>query len=180
MKLFTIILLSLFMVSCENVLNEEIIYKISKGNHYPDNFIKYTGSVGHKMVFTIELDSSCYYTRAEPASNKAYGFSANYMNPKKYSCRITWGCDDKGQLYLGYLVHINGSTDSHYCIPAQVGKKYLCSIDDQVNNFFIIIDSNYYVVKKDIYYERKVRELPYFGGYKPAPHDVYIIVKELN
>jgi len=164
-----------------------VVYSIRKGNHYSASWFRFPFFNKHRLTFTFVLGGGCKYDPlyGEGDINKLYGISFGF-DPHYRSIRIGWRCST------------NNTTIELYAYSYDDGKRkitYLCDVKQYETYVISIIRINRHcnVCVSDVW-DRvrgncditindssdwiKFRLFPYFGGNKPAPHDMKIYINE--
>jgi hypothetical protein len=109
-----------------------------------------------------------------------YGFSDNNSGHQLYSARFGWRWSDNALRLFGY-VYNNGIRDSKELGTINIGSEVNCSIKVTAKNYVFTLNGvtdslprAASSVKASGY-----KLYPYFGGDEPAPHNIYIWIKEL-
>lgn len=172
------------LVSCNNInFDGYTNYTIREGKHR--STIKIDFLKKDILSFKVKFDESVKYHTKDPINqfdiNKLYGFSDCSDNHQKNSARFGWRwLDNKIQIF--YYVYRNG--DRVY------GKLGSVNINE-VNEYHIMLTDSTYIFGlngKNFNVNRGVKcniglyykLYPYFGGDETAPHDIKILIKEIQ
>jgi hypothetical protein len=159
-------------------------YTISKGQQFSNNStflpVKYS-----ELKFVVKFDSSAIYRTINSSDqfdiNKLYGFSDNNAGHHLYSARFGWRWSDFALRLFAY-VYNNGVRTSKELGKVEIGTENSCSIK---------VDSSRYIFSLNNVTDTMLRSsttakaegyklYPYFGGNETAPHDINILIKEVN
>jgi hypothetical protein len=158
-------------------------YTIYKGQNYAD-INRYVSTSYSELKFIAKFDSSAIYANVNPDNqldiNKLYGFSDNNsLSHQQYSARFGWRWSDNALRLFGY-VYNNGVRASKELGTVAIGSEINCSIKVNPKSYVFtlngVVDSlprTSTTVKANGY-----KLYPYFGGDEPAPHTIYIWIKE--
>lgn len=160
-----------------------IKYTIRQGQNYCDGN-KFVQTSYSELKFIAKFDSTAIYTTINPDNqldiNKLYGFSDNNSTHQQFSARFGWRWSDNALRLFGY-VYNNGIRDSKELGTVSIGSENNCSIKVTATSYVFslngITDSlprASTTVKANGY-----KLYPYFGGDETAPHNIYILIKEL-
>ena len=137
-----------------------------------------------ELKFIARFDSTAIYSTVLDYNqldiNKLYGFSDNNSTHQQYSARFGWRWSDNALRLFGY-VYNNGIRDSKELGTVNIGSEINCSIKVTAKQYVFslngIIDS---LPRAGTSIKAPGYKLyPYFGGDEPAPHNIYIWIKEL-
>lgn len=158
-------------------------YTIRAGQYYCDEN-KFTQTSYSELKFIAKFDSTAIYFNVNPDNqldiNKLYGFSDNNsLSHQQYSARFGWRWSDNALRIFGY-VYNNGVRDSKELgiVPIGSENSYSIKVTPKTYVFTLngVVDSlprTSTTVKANGY-----KLYPYFGGDEPAPHTIYIWIKE--
>jgi hypothetical protein len=173
-------------------LRNWVSYRISKGRHYTftnwmARFVLYSGyDLNFKVVFT---DSCRYDLPGEEDQfdvNKLYGIAWGLRGPKHNSARIGWTYNlEEGNIDLFLYTHHNGKRDIEWLGNVSLYEEAKVSLhlfSDHVSARFNVNGSSNISITQNITSnpenKLKFRCFPYFGGNRPAPHDIKILLRE--
>jgi hypothetical protein len=154
-----------------------VVYKIAAGSHYSTPQL-FTNLNSNPLVFYAKFDSSAVSPSVD--INKLYGFTDVNSLPHENSARFGWRwhnsnleifaysyCDSKrsfvkiGEAVIGiwqrYEIEMDGSTYVYRFGNSEVKQK----------RSFSKVNRGVYTILQ-----------PYYGGDKPAPHNIYIGIRE--
>jgi len=171
MKHLTIIAALLLLAACSKIETGERSYVIKAGEHYATP--RTTEQTGNRISFTFYVDDSWYYTCAHDVGwSKLLGLS-NSLSPHWNSARLAWRCRQDSTIVLAAYFYLNkiryiyefGAVDVgwHYGEVYFSGERYHVRLNDRTITHpykWGKVSGNQYLCH------------PYFGGDKPAPHDV--------
>lgn len=161
---------------------------IEKGKHSAKGF-HFGLTFSNKIFFTGSFDKSCLYKFNDVDDwdiNKLFGFSTTFYHHKQ-SARVGWRIYDSNKFELltysyNKGVRCNNETDRLGIVNPN--EKFFCEIIDTENEYvykFKSESNNKEIIK----FDPKSKDWfifhyylwPYFGGNKPAPHDMLIWLK---
>jgi len=154
------------------------LYKIAKGDHYSTprkaGFLK-----DNPLTFVVTFDSTAIYD-SDGDLNKLYGFSDCNSTHHNNSARIGWRYYGN-RLELWAHSYANGVRTMEYIADVPIGKPVTCSISKGGGSYTICVGAACKVTTRGDVCNTGIYYLlyPYFGGDLPAPHDVYILIKQL-
>lgn len=170
MRLFLFILL----LGC---VPEEIVvlYKISKGSHYSTPLLSTTLD-RNPLVFYAKFDSTAIYN-GDGDINKLYGFSDANSSIHENSARFGWRWNNGLEIFT--YSYCDGDRSFVKIGEATIGKWQRYEIRLRNDGYDYVFLNNKLTSKrctkgKGIY----TISQPYFGGDKPAPHNIYIAIKQ--
>ncbi len=154
---------------------------IKEGRHY-ESWHGFGFTFGSELRAFGKFEDSCLYSFGDADDsdiNKLFGFSEG-INPHKNSARIGWRPNGDGKIDLIPYVYVDGKRDffaetqvltSVY--PGDVWSAVIKSYGDR----YTLSASNGtegsgYTLPKSKKSWIKIYQYPYFGGNRPAPHDV--------
>jgi hypothetical protein len=174
----------LIIAACEPVAEDAFTrnFIIPKGEHYAEGR---TVELLHSDVlsFTAVFDKSAVYKFSEEiyqdSKNKLLGFSDCNSSHHENSARFAWQYyNDELQIYA--YCYVNGERVEKYVGVAGIGEENHFEISVNRRSYTFIMNQNEPVTiergntcDKGAYYML----WPYFGGSKPAPHDVRIDIR---
>lgn len=161
-------------------------------------FTKYTIRQGHnssdgntflpasysELKFIAKFDSTAIYSNLLDYNqldiNKLCGFSDNNSGHQQYSARFGWRWSDNALRLFGYAYN-NGIRDSKELGTVIIGSEINCSIKVTAKHYvFSLNGSTDSLPRASTSVKASGYKLyPYFGGDEPAPHNIYIWIKEL-
>lgn len=158
-------------------------YTIRQGQNSSDgnNFLPTSYS---ELKFIAKFDSTAIYSTVLDYNqldiNKLYGFSDNNSGHQQFSARFGWRWSDNALRLFGY-VYNNGIRDSKELGTVTIGAEINCSIKVTPKHYVFTmngaIDS---LPRASTSVKASGYKLyPYFGGDEPAPHNIYIWIKDL-
>lgn len=167
-----------------NPVPDFIKYTIRQGQQYCDQNGLKTVSLS-ALAFVVRFDSSAIYTTKSTENqydiNKLYGFSDNNADHHSYSARIGWRWSD-GALRLFAYVYNAGIVNYKEMTPVAIGADINCSIKVAGNKYIFNVNNVTDTMPRlsTTPTASGYRLYPYFGGDETAPHEVDILLKELN
>ncbi len=193
------ILCFMLFSSCKK---EQHIYKvenINKNNPSVISFTRYSIKQGQQfcdqsnltaveyaeLKFVVKFDSSAIYKTTEPYNqydiNKLYGFSDNDSAHHLYSARFGWRWSDNA-LHIFAYTYNSGVRDSKELGTIQIGTKNNCSIKVTDGHYIFSLNNSTDTLLRSgkTSKARGYKLYPYFGGDEVAPHDISILIKEIN
>lgn len=149
-----------------------------EGNSYPLSSIK---SLRFKAIF----DSSCIYTNVNPVNqadiNKLYGFADSNVFHQINSARFGWNWMN-GAMHIHAYCYVSTVRMYKELGTVPLNTEVDCSIDVVPGNYIFTLNG-----KRDTMLRASqdtvavgYKLYPYFGGDETAPHDVRIMIKELQ
>ena len=171
-------LLALSGSGCYSDPHTGTLYKIAEGDHYSTP--RRVGTLKDSpLTFTAVFDSTAIYD-SDGDLNKLYGFSDCNSLHHNNSARIGWRYYGD-RLELWAYTYANGVRSMEYLTSAITGLPVLCSITKGDGFYSVCAGGVCKNVPRGNTCETGVYYLlyPYFGGDLPAPHDVYIQIKEI-
>lgn len=159
-----------------------MIFTIKKGKHYSNLFLYKTLNLINFRSFnlwTVTFNETCKYEFSGEDSfdiNKLIGVSLGFDHHKE-SARFGWRSID-GQIELSAYTYTEGIRKT----------QTICTVPLNIKvDLFLDAEGDYYrfvTVSEDFHREIKIRKKvpfsigyslwPYFGGNRPAPHDIQI------
>ena len=159
-------------------------YIIKKGNHYADqSALQVLNS--SSVVASVLFDSSAIYTTVNPFNqgdiNKLIGFSDCNTEHQQNSARLGWAWNGKNVMIYAYS-YVNTERISRPLGPVELNRYFNCSVK---------AENGYYYFQAGMYTDSIPRHcnsftgsryklFPYFGGDETAPHDISIVIKEIE
>ena len=178
-KLLTI-LLSIFFLSC----TPQKAYVIKKGNHESDG-ASFRLVKAQSLHFFAKFDQSAVYQTIDPSNqadlNKLYGFSDCNSPHHENSARLAWRWF-QDRLEIHAYVYINGTRESQYLGEAQIGKEFRYGISIVGNRYVFVMGDSEISLGRGCSDTGsiKYRLYPYFGGDEVAPHDIRVLISEID
>ena len=167
-----------------------MIFKIRKGNHYSDGVFHkalYPMNFYHYSSYEVVFDKSCAYDLVgedQKDINKLFGFSAG-LNHHKDSARFGWAYNE-GMIELWSYCYIGGERRVGYLCSVLLGESYTLDLSvsgsETCYRFIVHHKGSLYrssEVYKDDTWNFGYNLWPYFGGNRPAPHDIQISLRSL-
>lgn len=152
-------------------------YTIKKGKHFSG--LRLRPVLGKKLSYKIIFTHSCLYQFNDQDQydvNKLFGISDDFSHSQN-SARFGWRC--KGN-QIEIMVYVKSSgqrnTFSIGLVDPDVSHDYSISIEDDVYKFKFNSEE-FSVPRTSQYNFIRYHLFPYFGGNKPAPHDMEIKMK---
>lgn len=159
-------------------------YIIKKGNHYADQSalqVLYSSSI----VASVMFDSSAIYTTVNQYNqgdiNKLIGFSDCGTEHQQNSARLGWSWNGRNVIIYAYS-YVNTERISKPLGPVELNKSFNCSVK---------AENDYYYFQAGMYTDSirrhcnaftgsRYKLFPYFGGDETAPHEISIVIKEME
>jgi hypothetical protein len=158
-------------------------YTIRTGQNYCDEN-KFTQSSYSELKFIAKFDSTAIYNNVNPENqydiNKLYGFSDNNsLSHQQFSARFGWRWSDNALRLFGY-VYNNGVRDSKELGTVAIGAENSCSIKVNPTSYVFTLNGKVDSLPRTSTTPTATgyKLYPYFGGDEPAPHTIYIWIKE--
>lgn len=167
----------------------EAVYLIKEGQHksnvqgsLPGNGLRSLKS--ERLAFTARFDRSAIYNLGDDDQydiNKLFGFSDCNSHHQTNSARFGWTYNLKTEMVDIYAyVYSNGDRKIKKLGAARIGetKQYVLAVSE--GHFQFSFDNTVEEFERGascstgLYYML----YPYFGGNRPAPHDITIAIKE--
>lgn len=187
------LLLILFSCSKEDVS----LRKVSAGKPTTTLFTKYTIRQGQnscdgnyfastsysELKFIAKFDSTAIYSNVNLENqldiNKLYGFSDNGSTHQQFSARFGWRWSENALRLFGY-VYNNGIRDSKELGTVAIGAENNCSIKVSGKSYVFSLNGKLDSLPRSspTLKANGYKLYPYFGGDEPAPHNIYIWIKE--
>lgn len=193
--LLFIMLLCIISMSCNKTLviksqvapvvtNSLQTYIIKKGNHYADqNALQVLNTSA--IVASVMFDSSAIYTTVNQHNqgdiNKLIGFSDCGTEHQQNSARLGWSWNGKSVIIYAYS-YVNAERISRPLGSVELNKSFNCSVK---------AENDYYYFQAGMYTDSirrhcnaftgsRYKLFPYFGGDETAPHEISIVIKEID
>lgn len=158
-------------------------YIIKKGNNYCDNndyaLTQYT-----YLYFRAILDSSCIYATADPTNqadiNKLFGFADCTSHHQTNSARFGWNWE-KGAMHIHAYCYA-GTVRSYKELGTVVlNKAFDCKLYVLPDKYIFELEGKKDTMTRGCADNAAIgyKLLPYFGGNEPAPHDVWVKIREM-
>lgn len=185
MKLLTLTLISLVLISCEPEWEEPYkVYKISRGTHAP-LIPKISSMQSETLMFNAIFDESAKYQNKleenQQDINKLMGFSDCNSKHHNNSARFGWRWFED-QLEIHAYCYVNGDRIVQYIGTVELNEKadYLLHVSDTQYTFRIKDEAPVIIDRGDVcnigvYYML----YPYFGGDEVAPQDINIQIRTM-
>ncbi len=161
-------------------------YVLHKGKHYANNDSTKIEIVNvAEMKFTVKFDSSAIYKTVDANNqydiNKLYGFSDNNEFHHSYSARFGWRWSDNALRLFAYNYN-KGVREFKELAVVAFNKEIKCGIKISGSNYIFIVDGVETVMPRAAATPKGsgYKLYPYFGGDEMAPHDITILIKELQ
>jgi len=188
-KLLSFCLIIATATSCDWIGNSPsfgddfITYAIRQGNHDVDRNLN-TPFTGSSLRFQAVFDSSCVYrtnlAENQHDINKLYGFSDCSSQHQQNSARFGWNWRE-GALRIYAYTYVNGVRQERELGTAEL---------NELTSFALAVRDNSYIFTFRGVETTMPRHcsggvgiayklLPYFGGDEPAPHDIFIKIRNL-
>ena len=157
-------------------------YTIRAGQNYCDEN-KFTATSYSQLNFIAKFDSTAIYSTVNPDNqldiNKLYGFSDNNSTHQQFSARFGWRWSDNALRLFGY-VYNNGIRDSKELGIVKIGAENSCSIKVNPKSYVFTLNGAVDSLPRTSTTTKAngYKLCPYFGGDEPAPHTIYIWIKE--
>jgi hypothetical protein len=161
------------------------IYEIKKGKHFSGIHLKLHLGVD-KIIRKIVFDNSCIYNFKNEDQydiNKLFGLSFGHHHNN--SARFGWRAnEDKIEIYAYYYSKGSICYANICSVKSNVPYEYSILIENGVY-IFQVENSEGYVIGSHIANKAETCGwgyylYPYFGGNNTAPHDMIILMKEIN
>ncbi len=146
------------------------------GNSYPQ-------FIGSALKFEAILDSSCIYQNVNPANqadiNKLYGFSDANTHHQTNSARVGWNWYE-GKMRIHAYCYVNGVRNYRELGTVEVNTPFSASIEVLPGKYVFTLNGHKDTMDRGSMdpVAKGYKLFPYFGGDEPAPHDVYIRIKD--
>ncbi len=158
-------------------------YFIPAGSHYCT--ISTLKSVKtSEMKFAVKFDSSAIYTTKDPLNqsdiNKLYGFSEGFNNQYN-SARFGWSWYNK-KLNIFAYVYKRGVRAQKRITSVAIGREHTFSIKVSGASYIFTINGISATMARGLSTATAsgYQQYPYFGGDEVAPHNVTILIRNLN
>ena len=194
-----LLLATILIISCQKTVHETIpepvvtpanpttaavLYTIQKGQQYCDKNNYTTVSV-NELKFKVKFDSTAIYTTVNPANqgdiNKLYGFSVNNAQHHLFSARFGWRWYNNAIEIFAYIYN-NGVVAYKKIGTASINANLTYSIKVQAENYLFSFGDTVVTMPRASTTATGLgyKLFPYFGGDELAPHDVKILIEELQ
>lgn len=186
-----IFLLVFSLSSCEKL--EEILpqetqnsnaeqYVIKKGQHYSTHSLSKIDK--ETLNFKTTFDSSAIYTALDETNqadiNKLYGVSDCNSTHQENSARFGWRWMDNNLEILAYT-YVNGKRNFQYITSVALNKEYTYSLTLAPEQYIFSVGKVTVTMERHCTGKASGYKLyPYFGGDETAPHDITILIEELQ
>ncbi|MHA4844167.1 hypothetical protein ACX0G7_08385 [Flavitalea antarctica] len=161
-----------------------IHYTIERGSHYsnrnPVIAVDY-----RRQQFIAVFDSSAVYRTINPANqydvNKLYGFSDNNEHHHRNSARFGWRWSDSALRIFAY-VYNEGAMMTREIGTITIGTAHQFEIEISQGSYIFTLNEKKLVMSRTSRTHTGIgyKLYPYFGGDEAAPHDVRILIREIN
>jgi hypothetical protein len=166
-------------------------YELKKGSHSASGL--HIGITFKKKIeFRCKFDDSCLYGELgngdEYDINKLFGFSTTWWHHKQ-SGRVGWRCIDGETIQILTYSYNKGKRDikEHDILGVvKPGELFYCTIEDTEKEYVYTFKKGFdeeVVTKTDAkqkdWFFFHYLLFPYFGGNKPAPHNMKIHLEKL-
>lgn len=159
-------------------------YLIKKGNHYSENNDHRSVRIS-TLRFTALFDSSCIYSTVNSVNmgdiNKLYGFSDCNAAHHQSSARFGWRWNGKS-IEISAYCYVNGERMSKPLGTIALSKAAEMSISVAGDQYIFELNGKQESMPRACSgaYAEGYQLYPYFGGDEVAPHDVRILIKEIQ
>lgn len=188
------VLVTISLFSCEkieNLLPEDpkghnpamvTTYLIKEGVHSTSS--PFTPLEASKMVFKTTFDSSAIYKTIDPANqadiNKLYGISDCGTHHHQNSARFGWRWYNE-KLEIHAYSYSNGKRYYSYITSVALNKEITYSLELKENEYvFNLQDTTIIMARSCSESTSSYKLFPYFGGDEKAPHDITILIEDLE
>ncbi|MFN6944880.1 MAG: hypothetical protein ACK4ND_08010 [Cytophagaceae bacterium] len=159
-----------------------IVYTIPSGQHSSISTLRFFNK--NELKFKAVFNSDAQYTLSEEHQgdiNKLYGFSDCGNHHHTNSARFGWRYFD-GQLQILAYCYANGIRSSHLLSSLEFGQEYEYSIRIEENKYLFSVNNAEYEMQRGCVGNNFNRYylFPYFGGTQAAPHDISILITEVD
>lgn len=159
-------------------------YIIGRGGHYsnrnPATAVNY-----RSQRFIARFDSSVLYTTTNPTNqydvNKLYGFSDNNEHHHRNSARFGWRWSDSALRIFAY-VYNDGARLTREIGAITIGTAHHFEIEVSDNSYVFSLNEIKMIMPRTSRTNTGTgyKLYPYFGGDEVAPHDVLILIREID
>lgn len=159
-------------------------YIIRKGNHNADKNDFKTVQL-NKLSFSVLFDSSCIYAVAKHSNatdiNKLYGFSDCNTPHHQNSARFGWVWNGEALEIHAYCYN-NSIRQSKFLGTINIGEPVNMSISIQGSAYIFEMNGKQDTMQRNCSTDivDGYQLYPYFGGDEVAPHDIRILIREMN
>lgn len=164
--------------------NQYVEHNILTGTHYSDkNAYKPVNMA--EMKFIVKFDNSAMYQTVDPGNqgdiNKLYGFSDNNQDHHVNSARIGWRWYNN-QLQLFAYVYNNSVHSDKLITTVPLNQDVNASIKVVGNIYEFNVNGSIVTMPRASATTLGVGYwlYPYFGGDEIAPHNIKILIKDIN
>ena len=165
------------------LVNQFIKYTILQGQHYCDKSV-YVATKYQQLSFIVKFDSSAIYQNVQTENqydiNKLFGFSDNNALHQAYSARFGWRWSNNALRIFAY-VYNNGIRITKELATVVIGAEINCTIKVTSTNYIFILNGKETLMPREstTVTADGYKLYPYFGGDETAPHNIFILIKEL-
>lgn len=165
------------------LVNQFIKYTILQGQHYCDKSV-YVATKYQQLSFIVKFDSSAIYKNVQSVNqydiNKLFGFSDNNALHQAYSARFGWRWSNNALRIFAY-VYNNGIRITKELATVVIGAEINCTIKVTSTNYIFILNGKETLMPREstTVTADGYKLYPYFGGDETAPHNIFILIKEL-
>ena len=165
------------------LVNQFIKYTILQGQHYCDKSV-YVATKYQQLSFIVKFDSSAIYQNVQTENqydiNKLFGFSDNNALHQAYSARFGWRWSNNALRIFAY-VYNNGIRITKELATVAIGAEINCTIKVTSTNYIFILNGKETLMPREstTVTADGYKLYPYFGGDETAPHNIFILIKEL-
>lgn len=167
-------------------------YHIKKGKHSASGF-NFGFTIKNRIKFRACFSQSCLYDLQSNDNydiNKLFGFSTTWFHHKQ-SARVGWRCVDGNQIELltySYNDSKRALDESDLLGEVKPNQWFVCEIIDHEDCYeYRFSFENNEEKRLTIAKDKKQKDwfifhyylYPYFGGNRPAPHDIEIYLERL-
>jgi hypothetical protein len=196
-KNFTLItsisFLFIFLSSCDLV--QEVVpvplplvgsegqtFIIKQGQHNSNHLVEPVTK--NKMRFLVKFDETARYANKTSNNqediNKLYGFSDCSTQHHVNSARFGWRWFDS-QLQIFAYTYKEGVRTSKFITAVALNKDYIYDLEVRGNKYVFQVNNKTLTMERGCNgFSAKYKLFPYFGGDEVAPHNIKIVIKDLD
>jgi hypothetical protein len=182
-----------FLSSCELV--QEVVplplpligsegqtFIIKQGQHSSNHLVEPVAK--NKMRFLVKFDETARYANTisnnQEDINKLYGFSDCGTQHHVNSARFGWRWFNN-QLQIFAYTYKEGIQTNKFITAINLNKEYIYELEVRGNKYVFQVNNQIVVMDRGCSgFSASYKLYPYFGGDEVAPHNIRIVIKDLD
>jgi hypothetical protein len=173
-----------FLIGCNKQSTEKefVLYTIKEGCNSSNSLVKLFKR--DQIEFVFKFDSTAIYSTLKDNNqgdiNKLFGFSDCGSKHHQNSARVGWRWFNNNLEVFAYCYN-ESEREAVYLATIEIGKEYNCRLAAIEGSYIFTLDQQNFKISRSCESVSNVKYylFPYFGGNEPAPHNIYILIKEL-